>query len=123
MPRMTGGEATVQALLAQGVDTLFVLPGVQNDALFSALYDAAERLKVIVTRHEQAAGYTAREMNGAAMSSLGSNGSCACKPGLFVSSRLSCSSSAHTGLSRRRCIACVVSDQSARSLPSYSAAI
>jgi acetolactate synthase-1/2/3 large subunit len=56
---MTGGEATVQALLAQGVDTLFVLPGVQNDALFSALYDAAERLKVIVTRHEQAAGYMA----------------------------------------------------------------
>ncbi|HZA65922.1 MAG TPA: thiamine pyrophosphate-binding protein, partial [Geminicoccaceae bacterium] len=59
MPKMTGGEATVQALLAQGVDTLFVLPGVQNDPLFSALYDAAERLKVIVTRHEQAAGYMA----------------------------------------------------------------
>jgi acetolactate synthase I/II/III large subunit len=59
MPKMTGGEATVQALLAQGVDTLFVLPGVQNDALFSALYEAAERLRVIVTRHEQAAGYMA----------------------------------------------------------------
>ena len=59
MPRMTGGEATIQALLAQGVDTLFVLPGVQNDALFNALYEAAERLKVIVTRHEQAAGYMA----------------------------------------------------------------
>jgi acetolactate synthase-1/2/3 large subunit len=56
---MTGGEAAVQALVAQGVDTLFVLPGVQNDAFFSALYDAAERLKVIVTRHEQAAGYMA----------------------------------------------------------------
>ena len=40
MPKMTGGEATVQALLAQGVDTLFVLPGVQNDALFNALYEA-----------------------------------------------------------------------------------
>jgi acetolactate synthase I/II/III large subunit len=59
MPRMSGGQATVQALLAQGIDTLFVLPGVQNDPLFSALYDAAERLKVIVTRHEQAAGYMA----------------------------------------------------------------
>ena len=59
MPKMTGGEATIQALLEQGVDTLFVLPGVQNDALFSALYDASERLKVIVTRHEQAAGYMA----------------------------------------------------------------
>ena len=31
----------------------------QNDALFSALYDAAEQLRVIVTRHEQAAGYMA----------------------------------------------------------------
>ena len=59
MPRMTGGEAVVQALLAQGIDALFVLPGVQNDPLFSALYDAAERLRVIVTRHEQAAGYMA----------------------------------------------------------------
>jgi acetolactate synthase-1/2/3 large subunit len=59
MPKMTGGEATVQALLVQGIDTLFVLPGVQNDPLFSALYDAAERLRVIVTRHEQAAGYMA----------------------------------------------------------------
>ena len=59
MPKMTGGEAAVQALLAQAVDTLFVLPGVQNDALFSALYDAAEHLRVIVTRHEQAAGYMA----------------------------------------------------------------
>ena len=49
----------MRALVAQGVDTLFVLPGVQNDAFFSALYDAAERLRVIVTRHEQAAGYMA----------------------------------------------------------------
>jgi acetolactate synthase-1/2/3 large subunit len=56
---MTGGEAAVQALLAQDIDTLFVLPGVQNDALFSALYDAADKLRVIVTRHEQAAGYMA----------------------------------------------------------------
>ena len=50
MPKMTGGEATIQALLRQGVDALFVLPGVQPDALFSALYQAAERLRVVVTR-------------------------------------------------------------------------
>jgi acetolactate synthase I/II/III large subunit len=59
MARMTGGEAVVQALLAQGIDTLFVLPGVQNDALFSALYDHAQDLRVTVVRHEQAAGYMA----------------------------------------------------------------
>jgi acetolactate synthase-1/2/3 large subunit len=59
MARITGGEALVRAVVAHGVDTLFVLPGVQNDPLFSALYDAAERLRVIVTRHEQAAAYMA----------------------------------------------------------------
>ena len=53
MPRMTGGEATVQALLAQGVDTLFVLPGVQNDALFNALYEPAEPAR---DRHPARAG-------------------------------------------------------------------
>ena len=37
MVRMTGGEAVVRGLVANGIDTLFVLPGVQNDALFSAL--------------------------------------------------------------------------------------
>ena len=59
MPKMTGGEAVVEALVAQGIDTLFVLPGVQNDAFFNALHDAGERLRVIVTRHEQGAGYMA----------------------------------------------------------------
>jgi acetolactate synthase-1/2/3 large subunit len=59
MARMTGGEALVRAVVAHGLDTLFVLPGVQNDPFFSALYDAADRLRVIVTRHEQAAGYMA----------------------------------------------------------------
>lgn len=59
MTRITGGEALVRAVAAHGVDTLFVLPGVQNDPFFSALYDAAERLRVIVVRHEQAAAYMA----------------------------------------------------------------
>jgi acetolactate synthase-1/2/3 large subunit len=59
MARMTGGEAVVQALLGHGVEVLFVLPGVRNDALFSALYDHASDLRVLVVRHEQAAGYMA----------------------------------------------------------------
>src|SRR5262249_19142965 len=42
-----------------GVDTLFALPGVQNDALFVALYDAGETIRVIHPRHEQAAAYMA----------------------------------------------------------------
>src|ERR1044072_756109 len=46
-------------LRRRGVDTLFALPGVQNDALFVALYDAGEAMRVIHPRHEQAAAYMA----------------------------------------------------------------
>src|SRR5579862_2816255 len=59
MTRMTGGAALVEMLRRHGVDTLFALPGVQNDALFVALYDAGEAIRVIHTRHEQAAAYMA----------------------------------------------------------------
>jgi acetolactate synthase-1/2/3 large subunit len=59
MTRMTGGQALVEMLRRHGVDTIFALPGVQNDALFVALYDAGEALRVIHTRHEQGAAYMA----------------------------------------------------------------
>ena len=59
MPRMTGGGALVEMLRRHRVDTVFALPGVQNDALFVAFYDAGEALRVIHTRHEQGAAYMA----------------------------------------------------------------
>jgi acetolactate synthase-1/2/3 large subunit len=59
MSRMTGGKALVEMLRRHGVDTIFALPGVQNDALFVAFYDAGEALRVIHTRHEQGAAYMA----------------------------------------------------------------
>ena len=59
MSRMTGAQALVELLQRHGVDTLFALPGVQLDALFSALYDAGDGIRVIHTRHEQAAAYMA----------------------------------------------------------------
>jgi acetolactate synthase-1/2/3 large subunit len=59
MTRMTGGGALVEMLCRHGVDTLFALPGVQNDALFVALYDAGDKIRVIHPRHEQAAAYMA----------------------------------------------------------------
>ncbi len=59
MAKLTGGEAVVQALINQGIDTVFGLPGVQNDFLYNALYDAQDHIKVIVTRHEQGAAYMA----------------------------------------------------------------
>ena len=59
MTKMTGGAALVEMLRRNGVDTIFALPGVQNDALFVAFYDIGEALRVIHTRHEQGAAYMA----------------------------------------------------------------
>lgn len=59
MTQLTGGEAVVQTLVAHGVDTLFGLPGIQNDWLYNALYDARDQIRVIHTRHEQGAGFMA----------------------------------------------------------------
>jgi acetolactate synthase I/II/III large subunit len=59
MTRMTGGKALVEMLRRHRVDTVFALPGVQNDALFVAFYDAGDALRVIHTRHEQGAAYMA----------------------------------------------------------------
>jgi acetolactate synthase-1/2/3 large subunit len=59
MARMTGGGALVEMLRRHGVDTIFALPGVQNDALFVAFYDAGDSLRVVHTRHEQGAAYMA----------------------------------------------------------------
>ena len=59
MPLKTGGEAIVEALIAHKVDTLFGLPGIQNDWLYNALFDNRDRIKVIHTRHEQGVAYMA----------------------------------------------------------------
>ncbi len=57
--RMTGGQALVEMLKREGVDTIFGLPGVQLDGFFSALYDAQDEIRVIHPRHEQATAYMA----------------------------------------------------------------
>ncbi|WP_420641715.1 thiamine pyrophosphate-dependent enzyme [Candidatus Leptofilum sp.] len=59
MTQLTGGEAAVKTLIAHNIHTLFGLPGVQNDWLYNALYDAQDQIRVIHTRHEQGAGYMA----------------------------------------------------------------
>ncbi|HET8997139.1 MAG TPA: thiamine pyrophosphate-binding protein, partial [Acetobacteraceae bacterium] len=57
--RMSTGEAAVASLEANGIDTVFCLPGVQNDYLFDALHGAQDRIRAIHTRHEQGAAYMA----------------------------------------------------------------
>ena len=56
---MSTGEATVEALLAHGLSTVYALPGVHNDHLFDAFQRAADRLAVVHARHEQGAAYMA----------------------------------------------------------------
>jgi acetolactate synthase-1/2/3 large subunit len=56
-------QQVVAGLRAVGIDTLFCLPGVQNDDFFDALVDAPD-IRPIVSRHEQGAAYMA---NGASL--------------------------------------------------------
>lgn len=59
MKRMTTAEATVESLIAHGLDTIYALPGVHNDHLFDALFKAKDRVRTVHTRHEQGAGFMA----------------------------------------------------------------
>src|SRR6202790_2838556 len=56
---MTGGMAIVSALIANGVDTVFGLPGAQIYPFFDALQQRSDRIRTIGARHEQACGYMA----------------------------------------------------------------
>jgi acetolactate synthase I/II/III large subunit len=57
MKRITGGRAVVEAARANGMRTIFGLPGAQIYALFDGLH--ATGTDLIVPRHEQAAAYMA----------------------------------------------------------------
>jgi acetolactate synthase-1/2/3 large subunit len=54
---LTGGAAIVEAARANGMTTVFGVPGVQTYPLFDALHGTG--VEVIVPRHEQAAAYMA----------------------------------------------------------------
>jgi len=55
----TGGMAIVEQLIANGVDTVFGLPGAQMYPLFDALAQRTEHIRTYGARHEQACGYMA----------------------------------------------------------------
>ncbi len=72
MAKMTGGQAIVQSLIAEGVEVVFGIPGIHAVAIYDALYDQPQ-LRHITTRHEQGAAYMA---DGYARASG--------KPGVFI---------------------------------------
>ena len=59
MPTMTGAQALVAQLVAEGVDTVFALPGVQVMAAFDAFHERQEDVRLVHVRHEQATTYMA----------------------------------------------------------------
>lgn len=52
-------EISVETLIAHGIDVLYGVPGIHNDALFDALHAARDRIRTIHARHEQTTGYMA----------------------------------------------------------------
>src|SRR4051812_48582766 len=54
----TGARALVDALLREGIDHVFGIPGTQNLAILDALRDTPQ-IRFILTRHEQGAAFMA----------------------------------------------------------------
>jgi acetolactate synthase-1/2/3 large subunit len=50
---ISGSKAVLEALIAEGVDTIFGYPGGAIMPIYDALYDYHEQLKHILVRHEQ----------------------------------------------------------------------
>ena len=56
---ITGGEALMKCLLQEGIDTVFGYPGGTIMPVYDKLYDYSDRLRHILTRHEQGAIHAA----------------------------------------------------------------
>lgn len=58
--KITGAHAFMQALVKEGVDTIFGYPGGAIMPVFDALYDYDKHINHILTRHEQGATHAAQ---------------------------------------------------------------
>lgn len=57
---LSGAEAMMECLIAEGVDTIFGYPGGAIMPTYDALYDYCDRLDHVLVRHEQGAGHAAQ---------------------------------------------------------------
>ena len=55
----TAAQLLVQALLAEGVDTVFCVPGESYLDVIDALYEVQDRIRLVVCRHEGSAAFMA----------------------------------------------------------------
>ena len=58
--KISGAEALIRALLAEGVDTVFGYPGGAILPVYDSLYDYTDKIRHILTRHEQGAIHAAQ---------------------------------------------------------------
>ena len=57
---ISGAEALIQSLVAEGVETIFGYPGGAIMPVYDALYDFRDKVNHILTRHEQGATHAAQ---------------------------------------------------------------
>ncbi|MBN1925936.1 MAG: biosynthetic-type acetolactate synthase large subunit [Prolixibacteraceae bacterium] len=58
--KINGSEAIIRSIIEEGIDTIFGYPGGAIMPVYDALYDKGEKLKHILTRHEQGAIHAAQ---------------------------------------------------------------
>jgi len=58
--KVSGSEAVILSLLEEGVDTIFGYPGGAIMPIYDLLYDYQDKMKHILTRHEQGAAHAAQ---------------------------------------------------------------
>ena len=59
MARLKGGQAVVQTLQAQGVDTVFGIISIHMMDVYDALFEQQDAIRFISTRHEHGAALMA----------------------------------------------------------------
>jgi acetolactate synthase-1/2/3 large subunit len=99
--RVTGGEALAHQLVREGITDVFGVPGVQLDWAVDGLRQVRDRIRFIVTRHEQATSYMA---DGYARTT-GRIGTCMVVPGPGLLNAMSGLATAYACSSRVLCVA------------------
>ena len=57
--KLNGSQILIESLLEQGVDTIFGYPGGSVLNIYDALYSYQDKLKHVLTAHEQGASHAA----------------------------------------------------------------
>jgi acetolactate synthase I/II/III large subunit len=98
--KLNSAQAIVASLVDHGVDCVFGIPGVHTYELIDAIYARRDRLRFIVTRHEQGAAYMAYGY----ATSTGGIGVYTCVPGPGLLNTTAALCTAYAGGARVLCL-------------------